>query len=324
MKAIICTKYGSPDLLQIKDIEKPSPGDDEVLVKVYAASVNYNTMMFVKGVPLVGRTFTGLLKPKLQTPGNDISGRVEAVGKNVNSLKPGDEVFGDLAEYGFSAFADYVAVPEKSLTLKPANLSFEEAAAVPEAGLVALQALRDAGEIRTRNNVLIYGASGGIGTFAVQIAKYYGVEVTGVCSTINIDLVRSLGADNVIDYTREDFTNNEKQYDLILSTAGYRSILDYKRALSPGGIYISTGGTMKQIFQAMLLGPLLSMFGKKKLSSMVVKPNKDLDFMKELIETGKVKPVIDKSFSFSDTAKAISHYGEGHARGKVVITINQN
>ncbi len=283
--------------------------------------MNYNTLLFVKGEPFIGRIFTGLFKPKLQTPGNDIAGRVEAVGINVKQFKQGDEVYGDLSECGFGAFAEYVSVPENALALKPVNVSFEEAAAVPEAALVALQAIRDSGQIRTRQNVLIYGASGGIGTFAVQIAKYFGVEVTAVCSTRNLDLVRSLGADHVIDYTQEDFTKNGHHYDLILATAGYRSIFDYKRALSPGGIYVVTGGTMTQIFQGMLMGPLISMTGGKKLSSMTVKPNKDLVFMKELIETGKVKPVIDSSYSFNKTAEALQYYGEGRARGKVVITV---
>ena len=291
MKAIVNERYGSPDVLQLKEIDKPTPKDDEVLVKIHAASVNYNTLLFVKGEPFVGRLFTGLLKPKIKTPGNDIAGQVEAVGKNVKQFQPGDEVFGDISESGFGAFAEYVSVPEKALVLKPANISFEEAAAVPEAALVALQALRDSGQIQAGKKVLIYGASGGIGTFAVQIAKYFGAEVTGVCSTRNLDMVRSIGADHVIDYTQEDFTKNEQRYDLIVATAGHRSIFDYKRALSPRGIYVVTGGSMSQIFQGMLLGPWISMTGKKKLGSLTVKPNNDLDFIKELIESGKVKPV---------------------------------
>jgi NADPH:quinone reductase-like Zn-dependent oxidoreductase len=324
MKAIVYTKYGPPDVLQLKEVEKPIPKDSEVLIKVFAASVNYNNLLFVKGEPLVGRFFTGLLKPKFKTPGNDIAGRVEVVGSKVKQFQPGDEVFGDISECGFGAFAEYVSVPENALALKPVNISFEEAAAVPEAALVALQALCDDGQIRTRQNVLIYGASGGIGTFAVQIAKYFGVKVTGVCSTRNLDMVHSIGADHVIDYTQEDFTKNGQHYDLILATAGYRSIFDYKRALSPGGIYVVTGGSMKQIFQGMLIGPLVSMLGSKKLSSMTVKVNKDLDFMRELIETGKVKPVIDRHYSLNETAEALRYYGKGHARGKVVITLEPN
>ena len=321
MKAIVCTKYGPPDVLKLEEVEKPTPGDDEVLVEVRAASVTYSILMLVKGEPFVGRLMgLGLTKPKQKIPGADIAGRVVAVGSNVKQFQPGDEVYGDLSNCGRGGFAEYVCAPENALALKPVNISFEEAAAVPEAALVALQALRDSGKIQAGQKVLVYGASGGIGTFAVQIAKYFGAEVTGVCSTKNIDLVRSLGADHVVDYTKEDFTQNGSSYDLIVATAGYRSIFDYKRALSPGGIYVSTGGAMAQTFQALLLGPLVSIGGDKKLGAMLVKPNKDLAFMKELIETGKVKPVIDCCYPLSETAEALRYYGEGHARGKVVIT----
>jgi len=325
MKAIVYQEYGTPDVLQLKEVEKPIPGDNEVLVKVYAASVNFNNLVFVKGEPFVARLLlTGLLKPKFKTPGNDIAGWVEAVGINVKQFQPGDEVFGDISDCGFGAFAEYVSVPENALALKPANISFEEAAAVPEATLVALQTLRDKGQVQTGQKVLICGASGGIGTFEVQIAKYFGAEVTGVCSMRNLDMVRSIGADHVIDYTQEDFTKNGQRYDLILATAGYRSIFDYRRALSPKGIYVATGGSMAQIFQAMLLGPWISMAGSKKLCGMQVKPNKDLGFMKELIEAGKVKPVIDRCYSLSEAAEALRYYGEGHANGKVVITLEHN
>jgi len=321
MKAIVCTKYGPPDVLKLEEVEKPTPGADEVLVKVHAASVTYSSLMLIKGEPFVGRLMgLGLLKPKLKIPGADIAGRVVAVGAKVKQFRPGDEVFGDLSNCGRGGFAEYVCAPENALALKPANISFEEAAAVPEAALVALQALRDNGQIKMGQKVLIYGASGGIGTFAVQIAKYFGAEVTGVCSTRNLDLVRSLGADHVIDYTKEDFAQNGQSYDLIVATAGFRSIFDYRRALSPAGIYVSTGGAMGQTFQALLLGPLISMTGGKKLGAMLVKPNKDLAFVKELIETGKVKPVIDRCYPLSDAAEALRYYGNGHARGKVVIT----
>jgi NADPH:quinone reductase-like Zn-dependent oxidoreductase len=280
--------------------------------------------MGVTGEPFAGRLMgMGLLKPKQKIPGGDIAGRVEAVGRNVKQFQPGDEVFGDLS-LGRGGYAEYVCAPKNALALKPANISFAEAAAVPEAALVALQALRDKGQIQPGQKVLICGASGGIGTFAVQLAKYFGAEVTGVCSTRNLDMVRSLGADHVIDYTKEDFTKNGQQYDLIVATAGYRSIFDYKRALSPKGIYVATGGSMAQVFQALLLGPLVSMTGSKKLGSMMVKPNKDLAFMKELIEAGKVKPVIDRCYPLSEAAEALRYYGEGHARGKVVITVEHN
>jgi NADPH:quinone reductase-like Zn-dependent oxidoreductase len=325
MKAIVCTKYGSPDVLGLKEVEKPTPGDNEVLVEVHASSVNYNNLAQVKGKPFIARLWLGLLKPRHKIPGGDIAGRVEAVGRNVKQFQPGDEVFGDLSECGYGAFAEYVCVPENAIALKPANISFEEAAAIAQAAVVALQGLRDKGQIQMGQNVLIYGASGGIGTFAVQIAKSYGAEVTGVCSTRNLDMVRSIGANHVIDYTKEDFTKNGQRYDLILATAGYRSIFDYKRALSPKGIYVMTGGSMAQIFQATLLGPWISITGSKKLGNLMAKQNKkDLYVMKELIEAGKVKPVIDRRYSLSEVAEAFRYYEERHARGKVVITVEHN
>jgi NADPH:quinone reductase-like Zn-dependent oxidoreductase len=324
MKAIVCTEYGPPDVLKLEEVHKPTPGEDEVLVKVQAASVTYSTLMMIKGEPFVGRLMgQGLLKPKLNIPGADIAGRVEAVGANVKQFQPGDEVYGDLSRCGKGGYAEYVCAPEKAFAPKPANLSFAEAAAVPEAGLVALQAVRDKGQIKAGQKVLIYGASGGIGTFAVQIARYFGAEVTGVCSTRNLEMVRSIGADHVIDYTKEDFTQNGQQYDLIVATAGYRSIFDYKRALRHDGIYVSTGGTMAQTFQALLLGPFVSMSGGKKLGAMLVVPNKDLAFMTDLIEAGNVKPVIDRCYPLSEAVEAMRYYEKGHARGKVVITMGQ-
>jgi NADPH:quinone reductase-like Zn-dependent oxidoreductase len=325
MKAIVCTKYGLPNVLKLEEVQKPTPGDDEVLVEVHAASVTYSNLMLIKGEPFVGRFMgIGFLKPKQKIPGSDIAGRVEAVGRNVKRFRPGDEVYGDLSMSGRGGFAEYVCAPEGALGLKPANLLFEGAAAVPEAALVALQALRDNGQIQPGQKVLIYGASGGIGTFAVQIAKYFGAEVTGVCSTRNLEMVRSIGADHVIDYTKEDFAKNGQRYDLILATAGYHSIFDYKRVLSPKGVYVCTGGQMTQIFQSLLLGPLISRTGGKRLGSMLVKPNQDLGLMKELIEAGKVKPIIDRCYPLSESAEALRYYGEGHAKGKVVITVEHN
>jgi NADPH:quinone reductase-like Zn-dependent oxidoreductase len=325
MKAIVNTKYGPLDVLKLEEIQKPTPGDDEVLVEIHASSVTFKDLAFVKGKPFVARLWTGLLKPKAKILGGDVAGRVEAVGRNVKQFQPGDEVFGSLPVCGYGAFAEYVCATENVIALKPTNISFEEAAAVPEVAIVALQALRDYGQIQTGQKVLIYGASGGIGTFAVQIAKSFGAEVTGVCSTRNLDMVRSIGADHVIDYTQEDFTQNGQRYDLILATAGYRSIFDYKRALSPKGIYVSTGGSVAQTFQAGLLGPLISMIGSKKLGNMTGNINqKDLVFMKELIEAGKVKPVIDRHYTLSEVAEALRYYEEGHTRGKVVITMEHN
>jgi NADPH:quinone reductase-like Zn-dependent oxidoreductase len=321
MKAIVYEKYGTPDVLHIKEIEKPVPADNEVLIKVRAASVTFGDLAAVKGEPFMVRFTLGLREPKYKTPGKDVAGDVEAVGANVKEFKVGDAVFGDLSECGWGAFAEYVSAPENAIVHKPANSSFEEAAAVPESAVVALQGLRDLGKIQSGQKVLIYGASGGIGTFAVQIAKSFGTHVTGVCSTRNLDLVRSLSADRVVDYTKEDFTQSGGQYDLILATAGYRSLFDYKRALAPGGHYVATGGEMKQIFQPMLLGPWLSSDGRK-MTNLAMKPNKnDLIFVKDLIEADKVKPVIDKSFRLKELPDALRYYGQGRSRGKVVVTM---
>ena len=322
MKAIIHEKYGPPDVLQLKEVEKPTPKDNEVLIKIYAASVNAYDWHMLRAKPFLVRFMGGgLLKPKHKIPGADIAGRVEAVGRNVKQFQPGDEVFGMI----LGGFAEYVCGPENALALKPANLSFEEAAAVPMAAITALQGLRDRGRIQPGQKVLINGASGGVGTFAVQIAKSFGAEVTAVCSTRNLDIARSIGADSVIDYTREDFTRNGQRYDLIFAANGYHSIFDYKRALSPGGIYVWAGGSMAQMFQTMLLGPWISMTGSKKMGGVMAKRSqKDLVFLKELIEAGKVKPVIDRRYSLRDVPEAIRYIEEGHAQGKIVITMEHN
>ena len=323
MKAMIYTQYGPLDDLKLVDIEKPVPKAGEVLIKVQAASVTFGDLAAVKGEPFMVRFTLGLREPKYKIPGKDVAGIVEAVGADVKEFKPGDEVFGDLSESGWGAYAEYVVAPEKGLVHKPANISFEAAAAVPESAVVALQGLRHKGKIKPEQKVLIYGASGGIGTFAVQIAKALGAEVTGVCSTRNLEMVRSLGTDHVIDYTKEDFTQNGQHYDLILATAGYRSIFDYRRVLNPGGNYVATGGFMAQVFQPMFLGPWLSTAGRK-MTNLAMKPNKnDLNFVKELIEAGKVAPVIDKVFPLSELPEALRYYGEGHSRGKVVITVER-
>jgi NADPH:quinone reductase-like Zn-dependent oxidoreductase len=287
-----------------------------VLIKVQAASVNYSDWVYVRGKPLVARLMSaGLLKPKNMMLGADVAGRVEAVGRNTKQFRPGDEVFGDLSVCGWGGFAEYVSVPEDAIAVKPANLTFEEAAAVPQAAIVALQGLRDKGQIQPGQKVLINGASGGIGTFAVQIAKFFGADVTGVCSTRNLDMVRSIGADQVIDYTQEDFTQKSQRYDLILDIKAYRSISDYARVLSPEGIYVLAGGSVARILQT-------SISGNEKMHNFQVKPNqKDLVFMTELLEAGKVVPVIDRRCPFSEVAEAVRYYGEGHARGKVVIAM---
>ena len=319
MKAIVYEKYGSPDVLELKEIEKPVPKEDELLVKVQAAAVNPLDWHYLRGKPFFMRLMAGLLKPKNRMLGVDLAGRVEAVGKNVKAFQPGDEVFGS----GQGSFAEFVCVTENNLVLKPANSSFAEAAAVPVAALTALQGLRDTGQIQRGQKVLINGASGGVGTFAVQLAKSFGAEVTAVCSTRNLDIARSIGADQVIDYTQEDFTQKGPRYDLIFAVNGYHPLSDYKRALNPGGTYVAAGGSMAQIFQAMLLGPLISMRGNKKLGSMGVAKiiKKDLIFMHELLATGKVVPVIDRRYPLSETAEAVRYLEEGHAQGKVIITV---
>ena len=326
MKAIVCTKYGPPDALQLQEVAKPTPKEDEVLVKVHAASVNaYDWHLLTADIFLVRLMGGGLRRPKVAIPGVDIAGRIEAAGSNVKQFRPGDEVFGDISACGNGGFAEYVSVPENALALKPATLSFEEAAAVPMAAVTALQGLRDEGRIQAGQKVLINGASGGVGTFAVQIAKAFGAEVTAVCSTRNLDLARTLGADRVIDYTKEDFTRNGQTYDLILAANGYHPLSAYKRALTPQGIYVMAGGKPGQIFQAMLLGSWMSENGGKKLGGFTARANqKDLVMLKELVEAGKVVPVIDKRYSLSEAAEALRYLGAGHARGKVVITVEHS
>jgi len=320
MKAIVYTKYGPPDVLQFKDVEKPAPKDDEVLIKVHAASLNaYDWHALTADIFLVRFMGFGLLKPKNKILGADIAGRVEAVGRNVTQFQPGDDVFGDISHGGF---AEYACARENRLAAKPANLSFEEAAALPIAALTALQGLRDKGRIQPGQKVLINGASGGVGTFAVQIAKSFGAEVTAVCSTGKMDTARSIGADQVIDYTKEDFTKNGQHYDLIFAANGFHPILDYRRALGPKGIYVVAGGTVAQMFQAMLLGPWISMAGSKKMGGVSAKViQKDLVFIRELLEAGKVRPVIDRRYPLSEVPDALRYLGEGHARGKVAISI---
>ncbi len=321
MKAIVYAQYGSPDVLQLKEVARPAPKEDEVLIRVHAASVNAADWHYLRGAPFLFRLETGFPKPKNTFLGADVAGRVEAVGRNVTQFQPGDEVFGDLSESGRGTFAEYVCASENALALKPANISFEEAAAVPMAAVVALQGLR-AGKIQRGQKVLVNGASGGVGTFAVQIAKAFGAEVTAVCSTMKLDLVRSIGADHVIDYTQEDFTRNRQQYDLILAVNGYRSISDYKRALSPTGTYVMSGGDTAQMMEAMFLGPWMSRKGSRKMGNLAAKPNqKDLIFVKELLETGKVVPVIDRCYPLREVASAIRYLEEGHAQGKIVITV---
>jgi NADPH:quinone reductase-like Zn-dependent oxidoreductase len=324
MKAIVCPKYGSPDVLQLQEVAKPAPQDDEVLIRIYAASVNARDWRFMKAKPFFIRLMPGgLMRPQNKILGADLAGRVEATGNNVKQFKPGDEVFGYLpSATGRGTFAEYVCAKENMIALKPANLSFEQAAAVPLAAMTALQGLRDNGNIQPGQKVLINGASGGVGTFAVQIAKALGAEVTAVCSTRNLEMVRSLGADRVIDYKVEDFNQNGQQYDLILAVNGYHPISDYLRALSPEGIYVVAGGSMIQLFQAALQGRRASKTGSQRTYVVsLVQNQKDLVFMKELLESGKVVPVIDGCYPLNKTPDAFWYFEKVHPKGKVIISV---
>jgi len=338
MKAIVYEKYGLPEVLQLKEVEKPSPKDDEVLIKVKAASVNSSDWEFLTGKPVYVRMW-GLLKPKYKILGSDIAGRVESVGRKVKQFQPGDEVLGDIFAHGFGGFAEYVCAPVKALMLKPASITFEEAAAVPQAAVVALQALRDKGldqegqDSHTgkptsrsgKKKVLINGAGGGQGTYSVQLAKLFGAEVTGVDSTRKLEMMRAIGADHVIDYTKEDFNKNGQQYDLILDFVARRSIFDTKRSLSSNGKYVLIGGSMTTIFQTAFIGPLISITSSKKMGILGHRQNKkDLAYMIELHEAGKVVPVIDRTYPLRDVSEALRYLGEGQAKGKVVITTEKN
>ena len=320
IKAIVYTKYGTPDVLQLKEVEKPVPEDDEVLVKVEAASINDWDWGLLHGIPLVNRLLFGLLRPKKQILGSDIAGRIETVGKNVERFRPGDEVFGDLSG-DWGGFAEYVCAREKALALKPQRMTFEEAAAIPQAAMLAVQGLRDRGHIRPGIRLLINGAGGGVGTFALQIAKLYGIEVTGVDRSGKLDMMRAIGFDHVVDHTQEDFTKNGQNYDLILDVKTNRSIFDYLRALSPNGAYVTVGGSGARILQALILGPWISIISKKSVRIVMLKPNRDLAYVSELFEAGKVKPVIDGTYKLSELIEAMRYFGEGKHKGKVVIVM---
>lgn len=314
MKAIICTQYGSPDVLHLTEVEKPTPKDNEILIRVRAASVNPHDVHSLRGKPYILRIQTGLRKPKNTRLGVDVAGQVEAVGRNVTEFQPGDEVFGVRA----GSFAEYVCTQGKALALKPAHLTFEQAAAVPVAGLTALQALRDKGQIQPGQKVLINGAAGGVGTFAVQIAKALGAEVTAVCSTRNVEMVQALGADQVIDYTQENFTQSGQTYDLLLDAVGNHSLSACRRVVHATGAYVMVAGSPTHLLKAVIL----SRFARQRLVFFIATNNReDLVFLKELIEAGKVTPVIDRRYTLREVPEAIRYLGEGHARGKVVINV---
>ena len=322
MKAIVYRCYGSPDVLELEDVEKPTPADDEVLVKVHAASVNPLDWHYMRGSPYLMRLGSGLGAPKRPGMGVDLAGTVEAVGKDVTRFKPGDEVFGGRN----GAFAEYVIVPDdRALALKPSSVTFEQAASMPIAAITALQALRDKGQLKPGQKVLINGASGGVGTFAVQIAKSFGAEVTGVCSTRNVEMVRSIGADHVVDYTKEDYTESGQHYDLIIDNVGNHSLLENRRVLNPDGIFVIIGGA-KGNWLGPLMGPIkalmLSPFVGQEFVLLLAKMNKDdLTILGDLMQEGKVTAVIDRRYRLSEVPAAIRYSEEGHARGKIIIDL---
>jgi NADPH:quinone reductase-like Zn-dependent oxidoreductase len=319
MKTIVYNNYGSPDVLRMEDFQNPIPGDDEVLVKVHAVSINSWDWDVLTGKPFEYRFFGGLLRPKrTKMHGCDIAGRVEAVGKDVKLFHIGDEVFGDLSNEGWGAFAEYVCASENKLIFKPATMSFEEAACLPHGGNLAVQGLIDFGQIQSGQKVLINGGCGSTGTLAIQIAKLFDVEVTAVDRTEKLDMMLSLGADHVIDYTKEDFTKNGRQYDLIFDVKTTRSVFDYIHALRPNGTYVTVGGKTSRILQLALLRMLLR---KYNMHLVFYKANKDLHYLAELFEAGKLKPVIDKCFPIEETADAFQYFGDGSFKGKIVITV---
>ena len=322
MKAIVHHEYGSPDVLKLEEVEKPFPKDHEVLIKIHAVSLNGSDWEGLTGKPLYAR-LGGLFKPGEGILGSDIAGRVEAAGKDIQQFQTGDEVFGETLRYG-GGFAEYVCAPERGLVRKPASLTFEQAAAIPQGAVIALQGIRDKGQVQPGHKVLINGAGGSAGTFAVQLAKHYGAEVTGVDHTGKLDYMRSLGADHVVDYTQEDFTKTGKQYDLILDITAYRSVFAYQRALKPNGSYYAVGGSAVTFLQILLLGPWIRRTAGKNFHILAVHPNReDLVFITGLCEAGEVIPVIDRVYPFSEVPEALRYLGEGHANGKVIIKVEQ-
>ncbi|MCG7995246.1 MAG: NAD(P)-dependent alcohol dehydrogenase [Candidatus Thiodiazotropha taylori] len=319
MKAIVHNRYGSPDVLRMEDVQKPVPGDDEVLIKICAVSINAWDWDTLTGKPFEYRIMFGLLKPKNEgLHGCDMAGKVEEIGKNITRFKVGDEVFGDLSEEGWGAFAEYACARESELALKPSSMTFEEAACLSHGGNLAVQGLIDHGKIESGQKVLINGGGGSTGTLAIQIAKLFDVEVTAVDRTEKLDVMLTLGADHVIDYTKEDFTQNNKKYDLILDVKTNRSVFDFQRALSPNGVYVTVGGATSRILQVVLYGKL---FRKYRMLMVMYKANKDLNYLIELFEAGKLKPVIDKCFPLEKTAEAFQYFGEGRFKGKIVVTM---
>lgn len=322
MKALVFKKYGSPEVLQLREITKPTPEENEVLVRIHATAVNDYDWSMIRGKPYLYRLLFGLLKPKHQIPGMELSGTIEALGTNAKSFKIGDHVYGDISTYGFGGFAEYVCINEKALVIKPDKMRFEEATAIPHAAALALQGLVDAGDIKKGQKILINGAGGGMGTFGLQIAKLYDAEVTGVDTGDKLKMMEEIGFDHIIDYKKEDFTKNGQKYDLILDAKTTRSTFDYLRALSSKGKYVTVGGYLNRLFPMFLLKPWISIFSTKRIQIVALKPNKDLNYISELFEAGKIRPVIDGPFNLSQLPEAIQYFGEGRHQGKVVIVNN--
>ena len=322
MKAVVMESYGTPDVLELRDVAIPTPKADEVLVRVHAASVNDWDWGLLQGAPFVFiRMFNGLFRPKVQIIGGDIAGRVEAVGGDVKAFQPGDEVYGDLCMSGFGAFAEYACAPEAGLAHKPTRMTFEQAAAIPQAGMLAVQGLIDVGRIQSGQKLLLNGAGGGVGTFALQMAKLYDVEVTVVDKPGKLDMLRAMGADHVIDYLKEDFTKGGKCYDLILDVKTNRSPFAYARALKPNGIYATVGGNVMRLLQALVLGPLMSRLYNKQVRLVMLKPNKDLAYMNELFEAGKLIPVTDGPYKLADLPEALRFFATADHKGKIIVTM---
>jgi len=320
MNAILLKEYGLPGILEVGDVAKPVPNDEEVLVKIQSASINDWDWGLIRGKPFVIRLFFGLKKPKIAIPGVDVSGKIEAVGRNVSSFKIGDEIYCDLSECGFGGFAEYVCIKEKSLAKKPPNISFNDASALPHAGLLALQGLVEKGKVKSGQSILINGAGGGVGTLGIQILKSYdGLTVTGVDSDEKLELMKSLGYDSVIDYKKTDFTDTGEKFDLILDTKSYRSALKVTRSLKKNGRYITVGGSMYRLFEIAVLGPLISLFTGKKLSVLIHEPNRGLDQISKLVEKGQLQPVVDGPYEFDKIPELIQYFGEGSHLGKIVV-----
>jgi NADPH:quinone reductase-like Zn-dependent oxidoreductase len=324
MKAAVYREYGSPNELTIEEFQKPSPGKNDVLVRVHAASLNDWDWQMLQGIPFVNRLEAGLRRPvKVPILGCDIAGTIEAVGAEAKRFRLGDEVYGDLSSCGFGGFAEYVCAPESALCRKPSNISFQQAAAVPQAGILALQGIRDVGKLKSGQRLLINGAAGGVGTFGIQIAKRIGAEVTGVDHTEKLDLMSSLGFDHVIDYTREDFTLTDQRYDLIIDNKTNRSLSRYLRALNPGGRYVVLGGSGARILQTFLFGPIVRIAARKSSCLLMLKPNAGLDYINELFESDELRSVIDRVYSLDDISEAFRRFGDGKHRGKIVVEVHR-